>query len=55
MLCHGSHAITHESMEYQHDIQGFDVLLCGEDSLSGQQGMNHHVNQGEWHKHKKHG
>jgi hypothetical protein len=31
------------------------VLQCGEDGLSGQQGTNHHVNPGEWHKHKKHG
>ncbi len=31
------------------------MLLYGEDGLSGQQGMNHHVNPGEWHKHIKHG
>jgi hypothetical protein len=39
-------------MEYQHGIHGLDVLPCGEDGVSGQQGMNHHVNPGEWHKHK---
>ena len=33
-------------MEYQHDIHGLDVLLCGEDGLSEQQGMNNHATQG---------
>jgi hypothetical protein len=39
----------------KYDIHGLDVLQCGEDGLSGQQGMNHHVNPGKWHQHKKHG
>jgi hypothetical protein len=40
--------MAQESMEYQHDIHGLDVLLCGEDGLIGQQGLNHHANPGEW-------
>jgi hypothetical protein len=35
MSCQGSHATAHKSTEYQHDIHGLDVLLCGEDGLSG--------------------
>jgi hypothetical protein len=34
--------------EYSHDIHGLDVLLCGEDVLSGQKGIRHHANPGEW-------
>ncbi len=34
-LCHGSHTIAHESMEYWLDNHGLDVLPCGENGLGG--------------------